>query len=562
MTAPARDLSLGDEPLDNEVVATRWNMEMGATGLRRAGGYIDEEFLPALRGRKAVQVFREMGDNDPIAGSLLFSLTRLIAEIDWNVEPASDSKEDRDNAEFLEQCRDDMVHSWNDFIMEAVSCLQYGWSWHEQCFKRRLGPWYTNAKNNNLHRSKYNDGKLAWAKLPIRSQESLLRWKFHPNGDIAALVQLPAPTYEEREVPYQKSLLFRPAAPKGNPEGFSVLRRAYRPWYMKKRIEEHEAVGVERDLAGLPMAEVPPELLAAQPGTKQFAQLEAWKKLLKNVRRDAQEGILVPLEYQGDTGNPTSKFSLLTSGGSRQFDTNAIIERYAQWMLMQVLADFILVGHQDGGSYNLHTDKSGLFKTACNSFAQSIAQELNRQAVPRLFALNGIKPKELPRFVPGQVDSPDLTQLGAFLTQMAGLGMQIFPDPKMEAFVRSAADLPKMDKQQEKASEQGARQARILAAAQQKLEGLQMQQQAAQGEQQVQQGEMATAQQAVGVASATSELQKPGSTAPPAPPGGASRPPGKKAPAKAAAKPPAKAASRKVAGRSNAPRAAAKKGSK
>ena len=32
-----------------------------------------------------------------------------------------------------------------------------------------------------------------------------------------------------------------------------MLRNSYRSWYYKKRLEEFESVGVERDLAGLPM---------------------------------------------------------------------------------------------------------------------------------------------------------------------------------------------------------------------------------------------------------------------------------------------------------------------
>lgn len=548
-----------DGPDDVKFGNISWNMEVGRTGLRRTSGYIDEEFLPALRGRKAVAVYREMGDNDPIAGSLLFGLQRLIAEVEWRVEPASSSSEDRQNAEYLEQCRDDMSQSFSEFMLEALSCLQYGFSWHEMCFKKRLGPWYTNRENNNLHRSKFNDGKIGLAKLPIRSQESLLRWIFHPNGDVAGMVQMPAPTYEQIPIPYTKSLLFRPSAPRGNPEGFSVLRRAYRPWYMKKRIEEYEAVGVERDLAGLPMAGIPPEIMNALPGTEAMKALIAWKKLVKNIRRDDQDGIVYPLEYDA-AGNKLFEFELLNSGGSRQFDTSKIIERYALWMLMQVLEDFILVGHESTGSYNMHTDKTGLFKTACNSFAQALADELNRQLVPKLFAINGMQPNELPRFIPSDVNAPDLTQLGGFMTQMAALGIQWFPDPKMEAFVRQAADLPEMDKAQEKVLEQQQRQARILASAQQRLQAITMQQQAAQGEQAVAQGEQQTTQSTLSTAAAASELQKPGSTQPPAPPsgpGGARKPPAKSAsgPAKRA---PAKAAGRKVS-RSNAP---AKRGAK
>ena len=511
-----------DDADDTVIPNWGWNMEVGRTGLRRASGYVDDEFLPALRGRKAVAVFREMGDNDPIAGALLFALQRLIAEVTWNVEPASSSAADRKNAEFVEQCMNDMTHSWSDFVMEALSCLQFGWSWHEMCFKKRLGPWYTNEGNQNLHRSKYNDGLVGLARLPIRSQESLLHWIFYPNGDVKGMVQMPAPTYEQIPLPYAKCLLFRPQAPRGNPEGFSVFRRAYRAWYMKKRIEEYEAIGVERDLAGLPRGKVPSKILNARPGSKELAQLNAWKKLVKNIRRDEQDGILIPSD-RGQDGNPDYEFELLTSGGTRQFDTNAIIERYATWMLMQVLADFILVGHQETGSYNMHTDKSGLFKTACNSFAQAVADELNRQLLPALFLANGMKPNELPKFVPSQVDAPDLAQLGAFLVQMAGLGMPVFPDPKLEKFVRSAADLPEMDKEQEKLAEQQQRQARIIASASQRLQALQIGQQAQEGELQLQ-------SQAMGNATQRAEMIKPGSTQPAAPPGraaGSSRPPSK-----------------------------------
>ena len=65
--------------------------ELGVTGLKRTAGYVDEEFLAALKGRKGVQVYREMGDNDPIAGALLFAITQLIRGVDWSVVPGGKS---------------------------------------------------------------------------------------------------------------------------------------------------------------------------------------------------------------------------------------------------------------------------------------------------------------------------------------------------------------------------------------------------------------------------------------------------------------------------------------
>ena len=61
--------------------------ELGVTGLKRTGGYLDEEFLPQLRGRKAVQVYKEMSENEPLVGALLFAIDRLLRNLEWRVEP-------------------------------------------------------------------------------------------------------------------------------------------------------------------------------------------------------------------------------------------------------------------------------------------------------------------------------------------------------------------------------------------------------------------------------------------------------------------------------------------
>ena len=66
-------------------------MELGVTGIKRTGGYIDEEFLPALRGRKAVRVFREMATNDSMVGALLFTIDKLVREVDWKVTPCDET---------------------------------------------------------------------------------------------------------------------------------------------------------------------------------------------------------------------------------------------------------------------------------------------------------------------------------------------------------------------------------------------------------------------------------------------------------------------------------------
>src|SRR3954470_6315429 len=91
-------------------------VEIGATGLRRWGGYVDEEFLPQLRGRKAIQVYREMSENDPMVGSLIWAIDKLLRGVTWRVDPASSEWEDKLAAQFVEECMEDMSHTWDDMI--------------------------------------------------------------------------------------------------------------------------------------------------------------------------------------------------------------------------------------------------------------------------------------------------------------------------------------------------------------------------------------------------------------------------------------------------------------
>lgn len=419
--------------------------EMGGTGLKRSAGVIDEEFMPALRGTKGVAVFREMSLNDYTVGSLLFTIEMLLRQIDWTVTGDDTSPEQSEAVQFVEECMDDMSHSWNDMIAEILSMLTYGWAWHEIVYKKRVGPWETDPKK----RSKFTDGRIGWRKMPIRAQETLFRWIFDVDGGIKGLVQIPPPDYTQRTLSIEKGLLFRTGIHKGNPEGRSILRNAYRPWYFKKRLEEFEAIGVERDLAGLPFAKIPSRLMDpnASPAEKQM--YAAFKKLVANVRRDEHEGVVIPSDVDAESKAPKYDFQLLASGGSRTFDTNALIGRYELAILSTVLADFLKLGHEGQGSYAMHVDKTGIFRAALNTIATAIADVFNRYAIPRLFAANSWKLDKLPKIEPSNVDPPNLAELGQFMTSMAGLGMTFFPDPDLEKYLRDTAHLPALSEEQE-----------------------------------------------------------------------------------------------------------------
>lgn len=408
--------------------------ELGRIGQKRYAGFFYEEFLKELQGRKGIEAYKEMSENDDVVGAVIFAIEMLIRQATWSIQSGGNTDTDKKAAEFIESCMYDMSDTWTDTISEILSFITFGWSVHEIVYKRRLG-----KKKNRALGSKYSDGLIGWKKLPIRAQESLYEWEYDNEDNLTAFIQMPAPDYNIIRIPNEKILLFRTKSRKDNPEGRSVLRSAYRSWYFKKRIQEIEGIGIERDLAGLPVLKAPENCDIWDENNPEMVQYRAnMEAIVQNIRRDALEGVALPSGWE---------LQLLSTGGTRQFDTNQIIDRYDTRIAMTVLADFILVGHQQTGSFALHSDKTELFSMAIGAYLDVICEVFNSKAIPDLIDINGDTFKGItayPTMVHGDIENVDLTALGTFIKDMTGCGALI-PDESLDEYLRGVANLPNKD---------------------------------------------------------------------------------------------------------------------
>lgn len=406
--------------------------EIGRVGQRRYGGIFYEEFLSELRGRKGAEVFTEMSNNDETIGAILFAIEMLVRQASWNVEPGGSTAKDREAAEFVKSCMDDMQQTWIDTISEILSFLTYGWSFHEIVYKRRMG-----RTKDNRTSSKYDDGLIGWMKLPIRSQETLYQWEYDDQDNLIGMTQMPPPDFGLITIPMNKAMLFRTRSRKDNPEGRSILRTAYRSWYFKRRIQEIEGIGIERDLAGLPVITTPEGMDIWDKDDEDMNAIRAGlEAMVKNIRRDSTEGLVLPFGYT---------FELTSTGGSRQFDTNSIIARYDTKISQTVLADFIQLGHESVGSFALSSDKTNLFSMAICAFLDIICQTFNSQGIPALIDINGdhfAGVIDYPRLTHGDIEDVDLATVATFIKDMTSIGV-IIPDESLEDYVRQLGKLPK-----------------------------------------------------------------------------------------------------------------------
>ncbi len=424
-------------------------VKRGTKGLVQFGGRISEEWLRKLEGKRGQRVYLEMSDNDDTIGAVLFTIEMLLRNVPWRVESFSDDPLHEDQAEFVESLMDDMEITWPDFIAEVLSMLVFGYAPMEICYKRRDGPFNKDPNKQSMH----TDGLIGWRELDIRSQSTIERWEFGENGELEGLWQLPlvgsssnftnVGVTGEIFIPEQKLLVFKTTSRKGNPEGRSILRNAFLSWYYKKNISENEAIGVERDLAGIPIFTLPAEMFDPEAESPIPEQLAEYRNVIENIKKDEQGGLLIPAMYD-DKGNQLVKFELAGTAARRLIDTDKIIKRYDVAIARTVLADFLMLGHQGTGSYALSDDKTELFSTALGAWLKSIAAVLNRKGLPRLYALNGWNPSEAASYVPGDIEKEDVERFTNAIAVLTGAGWLTPGGEDDENHLRGLLNMPEL----------------------------------------------------------------------------------------------------------------------
>ena len=415
---------------------------LGATGLKRFGGKIYEEFLTDLKGDKAIRAYKEMAYNDPVIGAVLYAIRTLVRQVEWSIREADDTPESKACAKFVEECLfEDMEETWSDTLSEILSFLTYGFSTHEITYKIRRGP----EQEDKRFKSRFKDNRIGWRGFPIRSQESLKDWDIDErDGSILGFYQMPPPSYGTRYIPREKMLLFRADVHKNNPEGRSILRNAYISYFYKKKIQTYEGIGISRDLAGLPVMEVPLQILSSNASSAEKNVLASMKDLVQKCGRDEYEGLVIPHEQLAD-GSPSGyRLKLLSAGGRRPIDVNEIVKRYESRIAMSMLGEFILLGSESVGSFALADSKTSLFAQALGTYLDSITSIINNEAIPKLMRLNNLPERCFPTLAYDDIETPDLAAFSASLSSLVGAGV-LTPDDKLEEFVREYANLPGTD---------------------------------------------------------------------------------------------------------------------
>jgi len=356
-------------------------IELGVSGRNTYTGQVRaDEFLPDLRGHRAIKTFREMRDNSAEIGAVMYATEQVL--------------------------RDDGKIGIRKLAIRA--------------------PWTI---------EKFIVDKTTGDVLGIKQSVS---WGKNPGGTT---------------IPSDKSLYYRTTSLNNDPSGRSILRNAFVPYTYLKRLQEIEAVAVERELHGIPIGRMPAEYLSPDATDDQRALRQTFETILRDLKYNEQGYALLPSDVYTDVeGKPTESrlmdVELITSNGSRSIDMDPIIRRYQHDIARSVMAEFLMLGSSSAGSYALSKSKTDLYLRSMESYINSIVDVLNKQLLEPLWKMNGFDMALMPKLKAGDVAPHDLKELGSYLRNLNGANIDLSDEVDIINALLKNAELPEVNSEE------------------------------------------------------------------------------------------------------------------
>lgn len=408
------------------------------------------ELYPAVNTAELLRDMRVMAETDETVGAMLWCIYSIVGEIDWTYVPqvdGVDAPEDEEAKKYSDLATSmlyDMDQPFSDHIEDALTMIVSGFAPVEIVMKQRNGS-----------DSRFNDNFYGIRSLNLLDQTTIWDWKY--NGtQLSELVQMGAP--DTGKIPLFKVLHYRTTSQYNNPRGRPLLKNAHRIWKLKKRAQDSEAIGIERDLCGLPIFEMPESEIDAQfevdkqtgepteEAKRAIAMVTAAKKAVSDMRFNKSGGLVHASDtfYDDVNGDSTKKyaFRIQTTGGQRAIDVRTTVRDYDHAMARVAMMQFLTLGQRSGGSYGLSEDQSSMAVNSIVSLATKIVREWNQKTVPLVWTVNAWPDKYRPRLRHSEVNKNGIVQLGQFLGGLAKAENFWGNDPDMRMALAKAGNLP------------------------------------------------------------------------------------------------------------------------
>lgn len=389
-------------PLPSKQLKKGSTTEIGdSAGIALNGIITSKDYNYKFHGANRVRIFDEMRWGDATVKATLLAIFLPILSARWRVDAATDDKADVEIAEWVEaELMERGSRTWEETLGEILLYLVYGCMPFELVFEWR------------------EDDKLGLRKLSPRYPDTILQWQLK-NKENGIVQQTINGTYE---IPMDRLVVFVNQKEGENWEGLSILRSAYKHWYMKDKLYLIDAIGAERQGLGVPYAKA--------TGVTGPADESKMETLLQNLRANEKGFLVYPDGWE---------VGFLDMKASSTKPLIPLIQHHDRQISKNVMAQFLELGGSVG-SYALSADQSKLFIQSLESVARYISAMYNRYVIQKLVKYN-FNTENYPTLSFDKIGTVDINALTTSL-QRAVQTQLITPDEKIEEYLRDVMDLP------------------------------------------------------------------------------------------------------------------------
>lgn len=382
---------------------------LGSSGWWQA---LDDEHVPELRWPLSTAVFDKMRRSDAQVISALLAVKLPIERTTWRLEPNGS------RPEVYEPLADDLGlpvagaapkpsrrtrdrFSWSEHLRLALLKLEFGHSVFEQNYR------YDEA--SDLFRLR---------KLAPRLPKTIAGWNVAKDGGLESIMQWGVDT----PIPVRQLVVYTHNREGGAWWGQSILRPAWKAWYLKDPTLKVWVQTIDRNGMGVPIYE----------GAEGETDLTEGLELAKGIRSGANSGAATP---------HGAKLRLAGVDGDLP-DAEPAVRYFDEQIARAVLAHFLNLGTQTG-SWALGSTFADFFVSSLQATAQSIADTATQHVVEDWVDINFGPDEPAPRIVFDEIGTQQQATAQA-LKMLVEAGL-VFPDKVLEEALRQQYGLPSKD---------------------------------------------------------------------------------------------------------------------
>lgn len=378
-----------------------------SSGIAFSGVIVNDDYNNKLVGRQGVQVYKQMESGDSTVRAALDAVILPILAARWDIEPASNSRKDKEIAKFVRrELMENGTRTWQDTLQEVLDFLVYGRMPFEIIWEFRIDP----------------DTEVPYIglkKLARRDPGSILAWKLKDKSS-GVLQQTVNGSFE---IPMDKLIVFVNRKKGENWEGISLLRSAYKHWYIKDKLYLIDAIASERQGLGVPYANFPSGTTTETKNTT--------IEVLENFRANEKSYLITEGEI---------KIEMMDMKAGTNKNLLPSIQHHDRAIALNVLAQFLMLGGSSVGSFALSADQSKLFLLCLEAIANYVRDTYQRYLIKKLVDFNYFT-NVYPKLFYDKIGAVDHNILTTSLQRAMQIGSYT-PQPEDEAYIRDITGMP------------------------------------------------------------------------------------------------------------------------